>query len=41
MSKCKSNDLRKRPSNSRIRYETKDVNGSVIEKIPGSSQEVR
>lgn len=41
MSRYKSNDLRKRPSNSRIRYEGKDVNGTFIEKIPGSSQKVR
>jgi hypothetical protein len=41
MSKRKSNDLRKRPSNLRIRYEGKDDNGSFIEKIPGSSQKVR
>jgi hypothetical protein len=41
MFRCKSNDLRKRPSNSKIRYEGKDVDGNVLEKIPGSSQEVR
>jgi hypothetical protein len=41
MCKCKSNDLRKKPFNSRIRYEGKDVNRSLLEKIPGSSQKVR